>query len=86
MPQTDPVILQRLDDIDDMLENIDHAIRGNGSPGLKARMDRVEEYVEGGKWFRRTVGAAVIVAIVTGTFTNVVLYRRATQGQGQVQK
>ena len=30
MPQTDPVILQRLDDIDDMLENIDHAIRGNG--------------------------------------------------------
>ncbi len=35
--------VDRFDRIDDKLDGIDLALRGNGTPGLKQRVDRLEE-------------------------------------------
>ena len=56
------------DAIDRIEKHIDRAFNGNGGPGLKLRIDRLEQVEKGRRWTIRTLAATVIgvvaVAIV----------------------
>jgi hypothetical protein len=50
-----------------LLERIVQGINGNGGPGMKTRLDRLEQVEKNRKWAIRTLAAAVI-GILTRIF------------------
>lgn len=53
-----------LADIHAKLDRLDEAIRGNGTPGIKARLDRLEQIEAGRKRLTWTVVGACVSAAV----------------------
>ena len=45
------------------VERLVYAIEGNGTPGLKTRIDRLERIAAGGAWLFGLVGGPVIVGV-----------------------
>lgn len=63
------VIEDKVDRIDSKIDDIIYAIHGNGDPGLKTRVDRLEQNHSRFKWV-----AGAICALFTGTVAE--LFRR----------
>ena len=53
-----------------LLTRIDEAINGNGQPGLKRRVDRLETVASILKWFAITSGAAIILLVLRSVFSH----------------
>lgn len=50
IPTASQLILDKIDDLANDLKEIKYAINGNGQPGFKVRMDRLEQSAESRKW------------------------------------
>jgi hypothetical protein len=71
-------VIATLARIEAKCESIDYALHGNGEPGIKTRLDRLERAAEGRTWFRRTIWVALIAALTTNSVAMVkVLTARA---------
>jgi len=44
--------------------NIQHSLDGNGGPGMKVRLDRIEQLESGRKWHIRTIWGAMMAGMV----------------------
>lgn len=54
----------RIDMILASLTRVEEAINGNGKPGIKTRLDRLEQWIEGRKWAEKLVLTGVIGALL----------------------
>jgi hypothetical protein len=54
------------------IDRLVHAVEGNGEPGMKIRVDRLEQTAQSNKWLVRTIGASLIAAVIGAgaTFTS----------------
>jgi hypothetical protein len=55
---------QQLDRIEKRLERFEEALVGNGHPGIKTRIDRLEQSAESAKWLGRATFGTALAAIV----------------------
>jgi hypothetical protein len=46
------------------IDRLVHAVEGNGEPGMKIRVDRLEQTAQNNKWLVRALGASLIAAVV----------------------
>jgi hypothetical protein len=82
-------VIATLARIEAKVGSIDYALNGNGEPGIKTRLDRLEreaaQTVEGRKWFRRLVVAAFLTALTANSvaLTKLVVSRAAAQAQNK---
>lgn len=58
--------------IADKVEEIHYTLHGNGEPGLKTRVDRLERSAEGRQWITRKVVGILVGAIIASTLTSAV--------------
>lgn len=65
-------IERRLDAIERKLDRIDESIRGNGTPGINVRLDRLEQSASR----QRRVIWLIIGAMVTATTTTLIAWIR----------
>lgn len=49
-------------------DHLEEMLNGNGQPGLKTRLDRLEQTEEGRRWNLRTIWAALVAIIVGWAF------------------
>ena len=55
--------MDQLERIEKKLDEITYALNGNGTPGLKTRIDRLERLASGGAWVFGLVGGPVLIAL-----------------------
>lgn len=59
------ILLDKLEDIDNKLVSIDHALNGNGQPGLKTRVAIIEEAEKNRSYYIKAILTAVLTSLVT---------------------
>lgn len=71
-----PAIHEKLKELNDTMTGLDHVVRGNGAPGLAAKVDAIKtrvETIEGGrnKWRDAffTVAGGIVVGIAVFLFS-----------------
>jgi hypothetical protein len=58
--QNDNGMCQQFDELHEKLDRLDHAIRGNGEPGINIRLDRLEQNaIRHARWMWLIAGAGV---------------------------
>ncbi|MAX24994.1 MAG: hypothetical protein CMJ19_10865 [Phycisphaeraceae bacterium] len=58
--QTESGACQQFKELHDKLDRLDHAIRGNGEPGINIRLDRLEQNaIRHARWMWLIAGAGV---------------------------
>lgn len=67
--ETDKLIMLHLQKLEETVDRLVHSIEGNGQPGIKIRIDRLEQNAETRRWFTRTALGAAIGSIVVSIFT-----------------
>ena len=55
---------EKLDRIEKAVAQIIEAMNGNGHPGFKTRVDRLEQWAESAKWFVRVTFGTALMALV----------------------
>lgn len=76
MTETDKHIIARIDTVEryidgklegirDSIDKLTHFIEGNGQPGLKIRLDRLEQSEARRNWTVKAVAGAMIGAFIT---------------------
>jgi Uri superfamily endonuclease len=56
---------QKLTAFDEKLDRLVYAMEGNGTPGLKTRIDRLEQNDARRKWILRLIATSVVGIVVT---------------------
>lgn len=69
----DSLVLHRLDTLDSRLDRIEHVLVGNGDPGLKGRVDRLEQ-AHASQSGRSTTWYAALVSAVTGAASAIAVW------------
>ena len=54
------LLFQTLKEIKDKLEMLDESIRGNGTPGLRSRVERLEESEKRRDWWTKSLAMLII--------------------------
>lgn len=57
------LILSKIEDMAGDLKDIKHAINGNGTPGIKVRLDRLEQAAESRRWQFKALFGGVLTLI-----------------------
>jgi hypothetical protein len=68
MAITNEVLAEKLDNLADVVKKIDETINGNGNPGMKVRLDRLEQIEDGRRWNLRTIWGALVAILVGWAF------------------
>ena len=55
--------MDQLERIEKKLDEITYALNGNGTPGLKTRIDRLERLASGGAWVFGMIGGPAWIAL-----------------------
>lgn len=66
------VVRAHSEDTKQVVEKIRHTLDGNGTPGIKTRLDRLEIATENRKWLMRTAVGAAVVSCVSAIWNAII--------------